>query len=54
MNERDAVALRAIVRPCGVGADRVERGDEWYLGDPDSVPGTAAASLIIKIGEHVA
>lgn len=54
MNERDAAALREIVRLCDVGANLVARGQEWYLGDPDNVPGLAAESLIIKIGENVA
>ena len=54
MNERDAAALREIVRLCGVGANLVARGNEWYLGDPDNVPGLAAESLIIKVGENVA
>ena len=54
MNKRDDAALREIIRLCGVGANLVTRGDEWYLGDPDNVPGLAAESLIIKIGENVA
>lgn len=54
MNERDAAALSEVVRLCGVGARLVARGHEWYLGDPDNVPGLAAESLIIKIGENVA
>lgn len=54
MNARDAAALREIVRLCGVGANLAARGRLWYLGDPDNVPGLAAESLIIKIGENVA
>lgn len=54
MNERDAAALGEVVRLCGVGANLVSRGHEWYLDDPDNVPGLAAESLIIKIGENVA
>jgi hypothetical protein len=54
MNERDAAALREIVRLCDVGAGLVARGHAWYEGDPDNVPGLAAESLIIKIGENVA
>lgn len=54
MNKRDAAALREIVRLCGVGANLVARGEEWFIGDPDNVPGLAAESLIIKIGENVA
>ncbi|MCG2624531.1 DUF86 domain-containing protein [Arthrobacter sp. I2-34] len=30
------------------------RGREWYLGDPDNVPGLAAESLSMKIGGNVA
>lgn len=54
MNDRDAAALSEVVRLCGVAANLVARGHEWYLGDPDNVPGLAAESLIIKIGENVA
>lgn len=54
MNMRDEAALTEIVRLCGVGANLVARGDEWYLGDLDNVPGLAAESLIVKIGETVA
>lgn len=54
MNERDAAALREVVRLCGVAANLVARGHEWYVGDADNVPGLAAESLIIKIGENVA
>lgn len=54
MNERDAAALGEIVRLCDIGANLVARGREWYLGDADNVPGLAAESLIIKIGENVA
>lgn len=54
MNERDAAALMEVVRLCGVGANLVGRGHEWYLGDSDNVPCLAAESLIIKIGENVA
>lgn len=54
MNERDSAALREVVRLCRVGANLVARGHQWYIGDPDNVPGLAAESLIIKIGENVA
>ncbi|SFR98548.1 Protein of unknown function DUF86 [Agrococcus baldri] len=54
MKQRDTAALREIVRLCAVGSNLVARGEEWYLGDPDNVPGLAAESLIIKIGENVA
>lgn len=54
MNPRDAAALREIVRLCDVGADLVARGHDWYIKDPNNVPGLAAESLIIKIGENIA
>jgi len=54
VNERDARAVEEIVRLCGVGADLVARGREWYANDPDNVPGLAAESVIVKIGENVA
>lgn len=54
MNPRDAAALHEIVRLCSVGGALVERGHAWYTGDPDNIPGLAAESLIIKIGENVA
>jgi hypothetical protein len=54
MNKRDVAALSEVVRLCGVGENLVARGHEWYIGDPDNVPGLAAESLIIKIGENVA
>lgn len=54
MNVRDGAALSEIVRLCSVGANLVTRGHEWYGSDPDNVPGLAAESLIIKVGENVA
>lgn len=54
MKKRDAVALREIVRLCGIGSKFVLRGYAWYLDDDLNVPGLAAESLIIKIGENVA
>lgn len=54
MNERDVAALREIVRLCLVGEGLANRGRDWYLGDASNVPGLAAESLIIKIGENVA
>ncbi|PQZ95991.1 hypothetical protein CQ018_01515 [Arthrobacter sp. MYb227] len=54
MNTRDATVLTEIIRLCGVGQNLVARGEAWYRGDPDNVPGLAAESLIIKIGENVA
>ncbi len=54
MTPRDAATLREIVRLCDVGARLVARGHDWYVGDEDNVPGLAAESVIIKIGENVA
>lgn len=54
MNKRDDAALTEILRLCGIGANLVARGDEWYLRDTDNVPGFAAESLSVKIGENVA
>ena len=54
MNKRDNAALTEIVLLRGVGANLVARGDEWDHGDPAKVPGLAAESLIIKIGQNVA
>ena len=54
MNTRDVAALQEIVRLCDVAARLVNRGVEWYGSDPDDVPGLAAESLVIKIGENVA
>lgn len=34
--------------------DLAARGHDWFVGDPSNVPGLAAESLIIKIGENVA
>ncbi len=54
MTARDAAALHDVVRLCDVASRLVARGSEWYLSDPDNVPGLAAESLVIKIGENVA
>jgi len=54
MSDRDSRALKEILRLCAIGADLVARGHDWYTGDPDNVPGLAAESLIVKIGENVA
>lgn len=54
MNPRDEAALCEIVRLRDLAADLVARGRDWYEGNPDNVPGVAAESLIIKIGENVA
>lgn len=51
---KDIAALLEIVRLCDVGARLVARGHAWYLSDAENVPGLAAESLIIKIGENVA
>jgi len=32
----------------------VTRGNDWCLADPDNVPGLAAETLIVEIGENVA
>ena len=47
-------ALTEMVRLSEVGARLVDRGHDWYVSDPDQVPGLASAGLIIKIGENVA
>lgn len=49
---RTEVAIGEILRLCEVGARLVQRGHEWYTSDPDNVPGLAAESLIVKIGEN--
>ena len=54
MRDRDGYALREIVRLCQVGAELVSRGHDWYVNDVSNVPGLAAESLIIKIGDNVA
>lgn len=52
--DRDVRALQEIVRLCDLGARIAARGYDWYLADPDGVPGLAFESLVIKIGENVA
>lgn len=54
MNERDTAALRETIRLSLIGEELVARGHDWYVGDPSNVPGLAAESVIIKIGENVA
>lgn len=54
MNNRDAAALREMVRLCLVGEDLAARGHDWYVSDPANVPGLAAESVVIKIGANVA
>ncbi len=54
MKSRDEEALREIVRLCTSGETLAGRGRDWYVSDAENVPGLAAESLIIKIGENVA
>lgn len=54
MNERDERTLREIVRLCDDGTRLVDRGRDWYLSDELNIPGLAAESIIIRIGENVA
>jgi len=54
VNPRDESASREIVRLCLSGEQLAARGRDWYFGDTENVPGLAAESLIIKIGENVA
>lgn len=54
MNKRDAATLREILRLCDTGAGLVGRRHDWYVADDANVPGLAAESLVIKIGENVA
>lgn len=54
MTERDERSLREIVRLCDVGIRLAGRGYEWYVSDDLNIPGLAAESLIIKIGENAA
>lgn len=52
-DEKTYTALSEILRLCEIGERLVARGIEWYSSDPDNVPGLAAESLVIKIGENV-
>ena len=54
MNDRDARALREIVRLCDSGIRLADRGRGWCQADDLNTPGLAAESIIIKIGENVA
>ncbi|MFT3943052.1 MAG: DUF86 domain-containing protein [Ancrocorticia sp.] len=54
MNSRDHSAILEMIRLCIIGEQLVERGYDWYSNDPQNVPGMAAESLIIKLGENVA
>lgn len=46
-------ALREVQRLSALGQRLAARGHEWFVSDPDNVPGLAAESLIVKIGENV-
>jgi uncharacterized protein with HEPN domain len=48
------LVLQEIERVTAHGARLVARGRDWYDSDPDNVPGLAAESLIIKLGENAA
>lgn len=54
MNDRDVAALREMVRLSSVGEALAARGHDWYVGDSLNVPGLAAESVIIKIGQNFA
>lgn len=54
MNDKDLSVLQEIVRLCLVGEELGSRGHDWYSADASNVPGLAAESVIIKIGENVA
>lgn len=43
-----------MVRLCDSGIRLAGRGRNWYKADDLNVPGLAAESIIIKIGENVA
>jgi hypothetical protein len=51
--QRTLTALTELVRLTEIGARLVDRGHDWYVGDPENVPGFACESLIIKVGENV-
>lgn len=52
-DERTYAALAEILRLCAVAERLVARGSQWYTSDPDNVPGLAAESLVVKVGENV-
>jgi uncharacterized protein with HEPN domain len=52
-DERTYTALSEILRICEIGERLVARGSVWYWSDPENLPGLAAESLIVKIGENV-
>ena len=51
---RTLTALTEMLRLTEEGARLVARGHEWYVGDPDNVPGLACEGLVIKLGENAA
>lgn len=52
-DDKTVRALRETLRLAEDGMRLAARGHDWYVGDPDNVPGLAAESLIIKLGENV-
>lgn len=52
--QKTLTALAEIHRLTEAGARIAARGHDWYTSDPDNVPGLAAESLVVKIGENVA
>jgi uncharacterized protein with HEPN domain len=52
-DQKTYTALSEILRICDIGERLVARGANWYSTDEDNVPGLAAESLVIKIGENV-
>lgn len=51
--QKTLTALVEIIRLSDIGARLAERGHAWFVSDPENVPGLAAESLIMKIGENV-
>lgn len=51
--QKTLTALSEIVRLSEVGTRLADRGHDWYVNDPENVPGLAVEALIIKIGENV-
>jgi len=51
--QRTLTALTELLRLTGIGARLVDRGHDWYVADPENVPGLASERLIIKVGESV-
>jgi uncharacterized protein with HEPN domain len=52
-DDRTWTALADILRFVEVGLSLAGRGKVWYDDDPANVPGLAAESLVMKIGEAV-